>query len=288
MTRKIQLITHAGTFHADEVMSTALLYMIYKERIDKVIRVNEVTDEMRNNPNNIIYDIGFGEFDHHQKGGNGQRANGIPYASIGLLWKKFGRELCGDVNSEYVFEYVDKNIIQDVDAGDNGIFLDGGGEIAHIIKTFNPLWDSTKSHDDAFAEAVEFAKTFIEKTIEHAKGNAKAKDIILLAEKEQKDGIMVLDNFAPWAEWLTDENIEYVVFPSYRGGYAVQQTSFGRKFPEEWCKMDVSELKNKLNLDTLRFCHNNGFFAATNSMEDAIMFARKAIDENNKLSKKCH
>lgn len=65
---------------------------------------------------------GFGEFDHHQKNRNGQRKNGIYYSSIGLLWKKFGKEYLKDLrikNIEKVYEYMDNELIQYIDATDN-------------------------------------------------------------------------------------------------------------------------------------------------------------------------
>ena len=42
--------------------------------------------------NKLVYDIGGGEFDHHQAGGNGQRDNGVKYASCGLIWKSYGKK----------------------------------------------------------------------------------------------------------------------------------------------------------------------------------------------------
>lgn len=44
----------------------------------------------------IMYDIGGGCFDHHQKDRR-IRENRIPYAAFGLLWEKFGEcLLCGE------------------------------------------------------------------------------------------------------------------------------------------------------------------------------------------------
>lgn len=57
----------------------------------------------------------FGEFDHHQKKRNGKRENGIYYSSIGLLWKRFGKEYLEQLevkNIEKTFEYMDRELIQ--------------------------------------------------------------------------------------------------------------------------------------------------------------------------------
>ena len=80
------LITHGSKFHADDVFSTAFMSLIIENPV--VCRVNNIDFSVGDDV--IIYDIGFGEFDHHQKSRNGQRDNGIKYASAGLIWKKYG------------------------------------------------------------------------------------------------------------------------------------------------------------------------------------------------------
>ena len=88
---KIRLITHNSVFHCDEVMATAILKAVYPLPSVEIIRTNNPKFYENNNSDyyNIIYDIGFGELDHHQKGGNGVRDNGVPYAAAGLVWKKY-------------------------------------------------------------------------------------------------------------------------------------------------------------------------------------------------------
>ena len=52
--------THAGKFHADDVFATALLQILRPDiRITRGYVVPEDFD-------GIVYDIGFGMFDHHQ------------------------------------------------------------------------------------------------------------------------------------------------------------------------------------------------------------------------------
>ena len=70
--------THAGKFHADDVFATALLQIIRPDI--RIARGFVVPDDF----DGIVYDIGFGMFDHHQEPRE-YRANGIPYAAFGLL-----------------------------------------------------------------------------------------------------------------------------------------------------------------------------------------------------------
>ena len=88
---KADFITHAGTFHADEVMSTVLL--LNKFGNIKLARVNEVK-----NKDAFIFDIGYGKYDHHQLEFDKKRENGIKYASCGLLWDEFGCDIIEKLN----------------------------------------------------------------------------------------------------------------------------------------------------------------------------------------------
>ena len=72
--------THAGKFHADDVFATALLQILRPDI--KITRGFTVPDDF----DGIVYDIGFGMFDHHQEPRE-YRANGVPYAAFGLLWR---------------------------------------------------------------------------------------------------------------------------------------------------------------------------------------------------------
>ena len=135
---KANCITHSGRFHVDDVISTIFLSKI----INKIVLSRVPTIENKNIKDKIVYDIGFGEFDHHQKNRNGQRDNGIYYSSIGLLWKKFGKEYLKKIrvkNIDKTFEYIDRELIQNIDATDNMQFDHVENKISpDFIKLCNP------------------------------------------------------------------------------------------------------------------------------------------------------
>ncbi len=60
------VLTHSGTFHADEVLATVILEKVLGDIT--VCRTFKVPEQLAND--SIVYDIGFGKYDHHQKGGN--------------------------------------------------------------------------------------------------------------------------------------------------------------------------------------------------------------------------
>lgn len=81
--------THGGKFHADDVFSSALLLYINPEIV--ISRGNKVPEDF----DGIVFDIGRGRYDHHQKDSR-VRENGVPYAAFGLLWEELGKEILGE------------------------------------------------------------------------------------------------------------------------------------------------------------------------------------------------
>ena len=67
--------THSGKFDADDVFSSALLLYLNPEI--RIIRGNKVPEDF----DGIVFDIGRGRYDHHQKDSR-IRENGIPYAAF--------------------------------------------------------------------------------------------------------------------------------------------------------------------------------------------------------------
>ena len=72
--------THGEKFHADDVFSAALLFYINPKIT--ILRGNRVPDDF----DGIVFDIGRGAYDHHQRDSR-VRENGVPYAAFGLLWE---------------------------------------------------------------------------------------------------------------------------------------------------------------------------------------------------------
>ena len=76
ITRKdAKAFTHSGKFHADDVFSSALLLYLNPEIT--ITRGNKVPEDY----DGIVFDIGRGEYDHHQKDSR-IRENGVPYAAF--------------------------------------------------------------------------------------------------------------------------------------------------------------------------------------------------------------
>ena len=290
--KEANCVTHNGTFHADEVFSTILFSRLIPEVI--VCRTSDLEDS---NNSQYIYDVGGGELDHHQFGGNGKRENGVMYSSCGLVWKKYGKDVIKKYSKDdidTIWENMDKNLIQYIDAGDNGqipaIETDYKiVQLATIISEFNPNWDENVEADDRFMQAVELADTIFENAIKSTISKVKAMGNVEKSIQDSKDGVMILDKYMPWKEILLNSSnnkaklINFVIFPSNRGGYNIYTVpekigSFeSRKlFPKEWAGLKDKELQNVTTEETARFCHNKCFICAVETKEDAIKIAHIA------------
>ena len=287
------LITHSGIFHADEIFSTIILSKIIPEIT--LIRLQELKNSV--DENIIVYDIGEGKFDHHQFGGNGERENGVKYAACGLIWKEYGKKVLQkyDIQDiDYTWDYIDKNLIRFIDANDNGELPKLPTEyrnvhISHIISIFNPKWDEKVDSDDNFLEALNFAERFFDEFMKDTISKVKAKSQVEQAIEKSNNGIMILEQFMPWREFLLHsenkkaKDINFVVFPSKRGGYNVYAVpieigSFENRksLPIDWRGLRDEELQKVTGVKSARFCHNGGFICSADDFEDALTLANMA------------
>lgn len=292
--KEANAITHSGVFHSDEVLATVILEKALGDIT--VCRTFKVPEEGLSK-DVIVYDIGFGKYDHHQKGGNGCRENGVPYASVGLIWKEFGRLLVADTcNPDLVWYLIDRDLIQGTDAADNGKLPKADYPAQPMtfyqtISSFNPNWDSEMSADDAFVKAVEFAKIVFDNVFANAVSKAKAQGIVDEAISKSEGHIMVLDHFVPWQEFIFSSEsekanaIQFVVFPSNRGGYNWQCVpdvlgGFGQRksVPNEWKGLRGLELQEMTGIATASFCHPAGFIGGAETLEDAMAIAKLAVE----------
>jgi uncharacterized UPF0160 family protein len=292
-------VTHNGAFHADDLFATATLSILNNGNI-KIIRTR---DPKIFETGDYVYDVG-GEndperdrFDHHQKGGGGIRSNGIPYSSFGMIWKKYGEQICGN---KKIAEKIDERIVQSVDAKDNGVDiytakikgLDPYGVNA-IFMAFYPTWKESKTNvDKIFSMQVDKIIPLLKREIKIAKDDIEGEEIIKDSYNKALDKrIIIIDTSLP--RYLVqdilplfDEPI-YFVYPSgFDSTWKVEavrsdiSTMNSRKlFPESWRGLMNSDpkLKELSGISDFIFCHQSGFFAHTKTKEGAIKLAEKAL-----------
>ena len=267
-------VTHSGKFHIDDIISTIFLSKILK----KVVLLRIASTENKNLKNKIVYDIGYGEFDHHQKNRNGQRENGIYYSSIGLLWKKFGKKYLESLNVKNIdktFEYLDNELIQYIDATDNMQIEYLENKISpDFIKLCNPEWNENISEDEAFINALKLADEFWNVYIKHAIADVEAIELILNKMDKCEECYLVFDKEMPYKKAIKLSNntkIKYFIFKSRREGYDVRIITDLCKFKDELVRAkDIDTARNLTGLIDLLYVDVHGKLCCTKTLESAI------------------
>lgn len=280
--------THSGKFHADDVFSSALL--LYLNPQITITRGNRVPEEY----DGIVFDIGRGRYDHHQRDSR-VRENGVPYAAFGLLWEELGSGILG----ETLAQRFDEEFVQPLDNNDN---TGEKNELASLIGNFNPVWDETEAADGVteeerdrglsvgFLRAVQVAGMVLENKFARYRADARADEKInqVLAMQETQGGdarILVLPEFVPCQKQLKETDIAFVIFPSNRGGYCIQpqkkpdSMNYKCSFPKQWLGLENEELQAATGLASAGFCHKGGFLMTVGDEADAIRACKISLEE---------
>ena len=286
----ITVATHNGNFHADDVFSIAALKSILPSF--KLIRTRDLA---LINKADIVVDVGgeydpdTGRFDHHQRGGAGARENGIPYSSFGLIWQKYGLEICQ--GNQDVANALDAGLVSEIDAIDCG-HVEGvsrGISLSQTIGMFNPTWQEDSHFDECFDEAVEFASRVLKRFIAAANGGISAKEIVAKAIDNAEDPrVIVLEKYIPWKRTVhaLSEDALYMVYPSQTGEWRIQTVpvepgSFENRksLPQQWAGLSDNALKEVTGIDDAMFCHNGLFIAGAESFESTMKMASIALQQ---------
>jgi uncharacterized UPF0160 family protein len=284
------IVTHDGNFHADDVFSIAAVKCIFPSF--NLIRTRDIEVISKAD---IVLDVGgeydpeSGRFDHHQRGGAGEREDGTPYSSFGLIWKKYGLAICQ--GNQEVANSVDSSLVSTIDAIDCG-YVKGvatGISLSQTISMFNPTWQEEGDFDTCFNEAVGFASLVLARFIASANGGISAKAIVAKAITDAEDPrVIVLEKYTPWKRTVhaLSEVALFVVYPSPSGQWKIQTVpaelgSFEdrKPLPKIWAGLSGKALQEVTDLDDVIFCHNGLFIAGAESFESAMKMVAIALIE---------
>lgn len=305
--------THDGTYHADDVMASAIITLAFPDSIITTVRTRNHKELASCD---IVFDVGGtydttkGQFDHHMRMGAGKRVNGVPYSSAGLLWKYYGYGICerlfSGTDTEQMFDAVDASLIQPIDAIDNGFdpYAEAQADapfeiltISRILHSFNPTWkESDLDTDKAFDEASALALLILKRSLAQADSVIDAKSQIgHYTSKLDNPNVLVMDKNIPWESVVVQNHpdILYVVFPG-KGkspSWRVQcvPKSVGalnqrKSFPSLWFGLMDEDLANVTGVQDAVFCHKNGFISVATSKEGAIQLATLASESSQRMT----
>jgi uncharacterized UPF0160 family protein len=282
------------------------LYAILQEVLGKrgeswnIIRTR---DQQIIDTGDIVFDVGFeydvlkNRFDHHQAGRAGTRENGVLYAAAGLIWRHFGRELC---NSDDVWQSIDRTLIQELDAGDNGqnyigpfLFPDSGYTSLGIhIANFGPNNKSVESGEmlKCFEHAAVFARDILTRAI--ASRNALERsfaEVTLVYQNSPEKNILVFEkNYDRpiWKRLAEFPEPIYAIYPNIKGtGWKIEAIPVSpilmesrKLLPKTWHGLRDEDLQTATGLTDADFCHPSGFLLGTKTLESALLLAKKSLE----------
>lgn len=296
----MNIYTHAGRFHADEVTAYTILSMCFSN-----LELHRLDDIDNLGTDGIVIDIGRRwdpencKFDHHQ--GYFQRPNGIPYASAGMVWDHYARmaiaSVLGDSQVETVYysikEKVDKGFIQGIDAhdaantyrvegyvGDDSVSVMTLSEmIAHLNCT--DVFDH-KAQMEYFYGSVMLIKRIIREKISQAYAQVKA--VRYLKEEATHLGeskVIVLPELIRWKKAVHDNYPQalFVIMPSSHPGSSFSMLAVPVNPNSREVKIPIERLDGFEG-----FIHQGRWIAGSDSVDDLIKLAKSNINERRRFS----
>ncbi|NTF17595.1 MYG1 family protein [Agrobacterium rubi] len=304
----MKLITHDGSFHADDVLAYAVLSGIGSMKQAELIRTRDQEVIARAGSSDIVFDVGFvfdpvnNRFDHHMKEKPLRQETHegvpVPYSSVGLVWRFFGEEYLVDrfpgigPAVDRVWAAVDKSLILPTDMTDNGIGVSfAPASLSVFIDDLNREWDDAdEDGDELFLKASHMARDILDGRVRRIWAETRAFDLVCDTIASSPDPrIVVLPGAMPWEHAVHAggfDEILYVVSEKkgtwYCQGVRTDEGSFEQRkpLPEAWAGLQGTALVSVSGVDDAVFCHSMRFVCAAASLEGVLSLARKAVDHD--------
>lgn len=314
-----RLVTHSGRFHADDVFAAAVLRTVYPQAKLQRTRVESELADALKAADSVVFDVGHRfepeslNLDHHQwvlrlradsveqENPHARRANAVPYASFGLVWRAFGRwyteAIAADweqAQRQWVVEQVDLTLVQGIDAADCGALelashlrLQPGVllqpmSVGELVADMNPEPFSECAALASFERAMGWADELLRARVSACARAWQARLDVLAAD--DGSALLILDRAFEW-RGSTLSHHRFVVFPeSGRDTWLVQSIARADDpfspmvpFPLEWAGLRDGGLRSASGVSDAEFCHAGRFIAGARSRQGACDLARIAL-----------
>lgn len=271
----VLVATHSGPFHADDVLSWAMLRTFYDPDAE-LLRSRDPAELARAD---IVFDVGGSfdiaarKFDHHQHDYTG------PLSSAGMVlnWLESEGHVSGDLAQRLRDQLVDY-----VDAVDNGRRTPPEGVpcFSQIIGMFNSGCVSMADFDAAFRRAGDTAQGFVRGITAELRDEQEGAAAVVAAMADaaaRGSNLLFLDRYRRWkgtyfANGGQDHPTEFVIHPGVDGRWRAvaippEPNSFAQKrsFPEPWAGLRDEDLAKVTGVEGSLFCHKNRFIAVFTS-----------------------
>lgn len=221
-----ELTVHGGLFHLDDVLCAVLCRL--NDPACRIIRSNK--PDLEADGLGIwraiadvggVYDPERWLFDHHQDRYTPDSDPKTVRAAVGRLWDALGDSDKYPTLSAYIHA---------VDLHDTGVLWTPLG----VVGSFAPNWDDQFSMDEGFEAAVKHVLNLVRQIVRKDQSAARAAEE--LDKAPVKDGIVTLDRFLPWQDWVRNHpEVKAVVSPGRESGEWNINIPKGRgMFPADW------------------------------------------------------
>ena len=308
-----RILTHSGSFHADDVFGVAVLVALHPEHT-----LARTRDAATIAQADFAVDVGGewdparGRFDHHQRGFDGARPGGEGYASAGLVWREYGRAYVRHVAAtmgarieaaaiDAIAADLDASLVRYLDLVDTGAKMVAPGVfgLSSQVAALNSTWLEEQGLSveargalqlERFREAMALVQRFLERLVMRRVGQELAADRVRAAPRLLGGRVLHLaEGGVPWTRVVLDEmpDVLFVLYPEAddEGERYVLRTvpvradSFEarRDLPRAWAGLREAQLASASGVFDALFCHTNLFIAVARSFEGALRMAELAL-----------
>jgi uncharacterized UPF0160 family protein len=309
------IVTHSGKFHADDAWAVAVLLLLYPDA--ELVRTRDPAIIARAD---VAIDVGgewnpaAGRFDHHQKGFDGARVSGVPYASAGLVWREYGgrcvallaerhagHKLSEEAAQQMAYA-IDADVVQYLDLSDVGAARNAPGSygLSAIVSGFNPNWLDEQRlgygpaaeayRDEQFRRVLGLLTDLMINAVKYRVGAQLAVEQVRHAEVLEGGRVLYLKNAAlPWTAIVRKEMPKVLFVISYSLAeqrhmihtVPIAAESFDARadLPAAWAGLRDADLAAVTGVPDAAFCHNGLFIAAAKSFDGILEMARQALRE---------
>ena len=287
MSDQIQVVTHDGIFHADEVFACALLCIAYGRNNVGIIRSRDskVLEVTTQNKETWVIDVGNSydpsmlNFDHHMRDFDVTNSFGNKLSSFGMVVEELLRRDFFNEVKESLLKFSNK-----VDMLDNGVKK---AEDLLFLSVLNSYSDNEVIN---FYAALETAIGYLRSLINQWK-EERIIDMRLIDSlgNMTEDGIIYNTDYIPVDERANAiPEAKLVIYKSKAGTFNIQSVNVGETkdfsvrcpSPEAWRGLRDNELIRASGGLPLTFCHVGGFLTVTSTddLDEALRVARIIIN----------
>ncbi|EYD75048.1 hypothetical protein Rumeso_03376 [Rubellimicrobium mesophilum DSM 19309] len=306
------LITHSGSFHADDLLAFVLLRTLQPEA--GLLRTRDAARIEAADAGTVVFDVGMAyapeglRYDHHQPS-RARRPEGLAYSAFGLVWRHHGQAYVARVlgldpaadapRIGAIHARLDATLVRDIDAVDNGELQPDQTALMHplslpnLLMAFRPAFDDDApgAQDQAFLRAASVADPLLRAQVESTDAALRARTIVEDAIATRADPRWIelprkldyLETILALGSRHDADRIRFVVAPApgewqlntvnrTLDGFAARQD-----LPAAWAGLRGEALAAATGVPDATFCHAKRFIAIAQSRHGALALLEQAL-----------